>query len=190
MMTLSWFHDPPRGLGESARTVTRPPAAGTFFRCPSAKNPRKLPSADQKGKEAPSVPSSFRGVRSPRVCPQIESRSFWLRAQKAIAIPSAVITGGPEKSPVKSKPAPGGGGRYERKVRTGSRPRRPSHSKPASSTTIAAAKIKRSLERLRALAGGAMLLLERLTIQRNSRPMSAAPCQRDSGSFARQSPTT
>src|SRR5258706_1607366 len=110
-MTLSCFHDPPRGLGDSARTVTGPPAAATFFRCPSAKNPTNFPSKDQKGKEAPSVPSSFRGVRSLRDCTQSKSLSFWLRAENAIAVPSAAITGGPEKSPVKSKPTPGGGGR-------------------------------------------------------------------------------
>src|SRR5229473_3331237 len=177
MMTLSWFHEPPRGLGVSARTVTGPPAAGIFFRWPSAKNPKKFPSADQKGKEAPSVPSIFRGVRSLRVCTQIVSRSFWLRAQKAIAVPPAEMTGGPEKSPVKSKPTSGGGGRYERNVCDGSRPRRPSHSKPASSNTNAAPHIERSVTRLRPSVGGATLTLELLlAIQRNSRAMSAALC--------------
>src|ERR1700731_4805372 len=106
MMTLSWFQDPPRGLGVSARTVTGPPAAGTFFKWPSAKKPTNFPSADQKGKEAPSVPSSFLAARPLRNCTQIESRSFWLRAQNATPVPSGVIAGGPEKSPVKSKPPP------------------------------------------------------------------------------------
>src|SRR5256885_13972327 len=110
-MTLSWFHDPPRGLGVSVRTVTGPPAAGTFFKWPSAKKPRNFPSADQKGKMAPSVPSSFLGFGSLRDCTQIESRSFWLRAQYATAMPSAEITGGPEKSPVKSNPMSAGGGK-------------------------------------------------------------------------------
>src|ERR1039458_2466937 len=103
MMTLSWFHDPPRGFGASARIVTGPPAAGTFFRWLSAKNPRNFPSADQKGNEAPSVPSIFLGARSPNDCTQIKSRSLCVRAQNATAVPSAEIAGGPEKSPGNSE---------------------------------------------------------------------------------------
>src|SRR5580692_5073052 len=122
-MTLSWFHDPPRGLGASARIVTGPPVAGTFLRWPSAKNPRNFPSADQKGNEEFSVPSSFFGVTSLRYCTQMD-RSFWERAQKATAAPSARITGGPEKSPVKSKFISAGGGRNERRRRAGSRSRK------------------------------------------------------------------
>src|ERR1700719_5426760 len=174
MMTLSWFHEPPRGLAASARTVTGPPAAGTFLRWPSAKNPKKLPSADQNGKEAPSVPSILRGVRSLRVCTQIMSRSFWLRALKAIAVPSVVITGGPEKSPVKSKPDPVGGGKYERRVIAGSRPRRPIHNRPASNATTAAAHTQRSAKGLRLSVDDATLLLASAdAIQCSSRPMSA-----------------
>src|SRR5258706_16296594 len=111
MITLSWFQDPPRGFGVSARMVTGPPAAGTFFKWPSAKKPTNFPSADQKGKESPSVPSSFRAAMSPRNCTQIESRSFWLGGQNATAAPADAIVGGPEKSPVKSKPTSAGGGK-------------------------------------------------------------------------------
>src|SRR5260221_4973662 len=111
MITLSWFQDPPRGLGVSARTVTGPPVAGTLFKWPSAKKPTNFPSADQKGKEAPSVPSSFLAVRSLRNWTQIESPSFSLRAQQTTAAPSDAIVVGPEKSPVRSKPTSGGGGK-------------------------------------------------------------------------------
>src|SRR3981189_3250459 len=103
MMTLSWFQEPPRGLGVSARTVTGPPVAGTFFKWPSAKKPTNFPSADQKGKEAPSVPSSFLAARSLRNCTQIESRSFWLRAQNATAAPSGGSVDGPENAPVRTQ---------------------------------------------------------------------------------------
>src|SRR5581483_7874610 len=122
-MTLFSFHVPPRGLGVSASVVTGPPAAGIFFRKPSAKNPMNWPSADQNGKDAPSVPSSFLADNSPSDCTQTESRSFWVRAQNTIAVPWELITGGPEKSPVKSKLICGGGGRNERKVRGTSRER-------------------------------------------------------------------
>src|ERR1700712_3052151 len=114
MITLSWLHEPPRGLGASARTVIGPPDASTFLSRPSAKNPRNFPSADQKGNEAPSVPSIFFAVRSLSDCTQMELRSFWLRMQNATRVPSAVIAGGPEKSPVKSKLISTGGGKNDR----------------------------------------------------------------------------
>src|SRR6185369_8239983 len=102
MITLSRFHVPPRGFGASARIVTGPPAEGIFFIRPPAKNPIDFPSYDQKGNDAPSVPSSFRALNSLNDCTQMEFRSFGVRAQKAIVAPSGDIAGGPEKSPVKS----------------------------------------------------------------------------------------
>src|ERR1700730_8234889 len=175
MMTLSWFQEPPRGLGVSARTVTGPPAAGTFFRWPSAKKPTNFPSADQKGKEAPSVPSSFLAARSLRNCTQIESRSFWLRAQNATAVPSGVIAGGPEKSPVKSKPTSAGGGKYDRSVRAGACSRRVDQTRAASSVAATAAHSRRSRQRRRSLTGGAGLTPEPLlAIQGTSRATPAA----------------
>src|SRR5882757_4690528 len=102
MMTLSRFQEPPRGLGASARMVTGPPAAGTFLRWPPAKKPMNLLSGDQKGNDAPWVSSSFLAESSLRDCTQIEPRSFGLMAQYAIADPSSVMAGGPEKSPRKS----------------------------------------------------------------------------------------
>src|SRR5881394_4138484 len=103
MITLSWFHEPPRAFGASASSETGPPDAEIFFKCPSAKNPMDFPSGDQKGNAAPSVPSSFFARRSLRDCTHRESRSLGLRAQYTIVVPSDVIAGGPEKSPVKSK---------------------------------------------------------------------------------------
>src|SRR5437870_9828096 len=101
MMTLSWFHDPPRALDASANTETGPPDAEIFLRCPSAKNPTDFPSGDQKGNAAPSVPSSLFAASSFSDCTQSASRSFGLRAQYTMALPSGAIAGGPEKSPVK-----------------------------------------------------------------------------------------
>src|ERR1700687_6515449 len=115
MMTLSRFQEPPRGLGASARIVTGPADAGIFFKWASAKNPRNLPSGDQKGKAAPSVPSSFLAASSFRDCTQSVFRSFWFREEKAMAVPSGVMTGGPAASPVKSNWISGGGGKKARK---------------------------------------------------------------------------
>src|ERR1019366_6357914 len=158
MITLSWFQDPPLGLGASASTVNGPPDAATFFRWPSAKKPRNFASADQKGNEAPSVPSSFLAARSLKECTQIESFSFGPQAQNATAVPP---------------------------------PRKFDQTSPASSAATTAAHSRRSRNRRRRLPGGAVLMLEPpLAIQRNSRAMSAAFCQRDSGSFSRQSWTT
>jgi hypothetical protein len=75
-----------------------------------------FPSADQKGNAAPSVPSSFFADNSASDWTQMELRSFEARAQKATAVPSGAKAGGPEKSPVKSKPCSAGGGRNDRKV--------------------------------------------------------------------------
>ncbi len=108
------------------------------------------PSGDQKGKYAPSVPSSFLAVRSPRACTQTESRSFSVRAQKARAVPSGVSTGGPEKSPVKSNPMSAGGGKNDRSIGAGAGCRSPNQTTAATSTTIATAHSERSIHLPRA----------------------------------------
>src|SRR5580704_3765829 len=190
MMTLSWFHEPPRAFGVSASTVTGPPSAGTFFRCPSAKNPRDFASADQNGNEPPSVPSNFLAVKSLKRCTQIASLSLFERAQKATAEPSGAIAGGPEKSPVKSNPVSVGGGRYERSVCSGVGERSVSHNTAPSKSAANPAHSPRSshfaFEEPGAARAGASLAPEPLVaIQRSSRPISAALCQRASGSFAR-----
>src|SRR5713101_5101968 len=146
---LSWFQDPPRAFGASASTVTGPPDAETFFRWPSAKKPTNLPSADQNGNEAPSVPSSFFAVSSLRDRTQIESRSFGVRAQNATAAPSGEITGGPEKSPVKSNPVSVGGIKKDRSDGAGSGARKFDQPRSASNATITAAQRRRSRNRRR-----------------------------------------
>src|SRR5262249_50061240 len=55
-ITPCLFHVPPRPEGASQIVCTGPPDTSTFFSFPSAKNARDLPSADQNGKLAPSVP--------------------------------------------------------------------------------------------------------------------------------------
>src|SRR5262249_53105039 len=64
-MTLSLFHVPPRPPGASHNTVGTPPAIGTFISLPPAKNPMYLPSGDQNGNDAPSVPARARLVTEP-----------------------------------------------------------------------------------------------------------------------------
>src|SRR5579864_3419367 len=192
MITLSWFHDPPRGFGVGASTVTGPPIAATFFRCPSAKNPIHFPSADQNGNAAPSVPSIFFAVTSFKDCTQTESRSFCVRALKAIAVPSALITGGPEKSPVKSKLICAGGGKNDRNVRGSSRGRKYDHicAPTTSATTIASA--HHQLLFWGGTSGCATLAVPAppAAIHRNCRPTSPALCHRSSGSFAKQTCST
>src|SRR6266568_9405308 len=105
-----------------------------------------------------------------------------------MAEPSRVIAGGPEKSPVKSKPESFGGGKEERKVRVNSLPRRLNHATVASKAITAAAQIARSRVRRRGRTGKAVVTDEPLlAIHRRPRATSAAFCQRRSGSFARQS---
>src|SRR5689334_23294496 len=108
-MMLSRFQVPPRALGASARTVTGPPAAETLRSLPSAKKPRYFPSPDQNKAKAPSVPGKRSAVALSSVRTQMELRSLGLRAAKATRVPSGERTGGPEKSPMKSKDVPAGG---------------------------------------------------------------------------------
>src|SRR5688500_20381933 len=57
-MTPSRFHVPPVAT-EARQSVTgEPPSSPTFFNLPLAKNPTKRLSGDQKGSDAPSVPST------------------------------------------------------------------------------------------------------------------------------------
>src|SRR5712672_4340744 len=108
-----------------------------------------------------------------------------------MAVPSELMTGGPEKSPVKSKLICAGGGRNERKVREGSCSRRRDQSRPASSRSASEAHAICSRHFFRGANTGVGVIPEPLVlIQRNSRAISAALCQRDSGSFARQPCTT
>src|SRR6516165_2642895 len=105
---LSGPHAPPRAFGASARIVTEPPETEIFLSLASAKKPIHFPSADQNCHEAPSVPASLSAVGLSRRRIQITFLSLGGCAAKAILVPSGERTGGPEKSPMKSKPMPGG----------------------------------------------------------------------------------
>src|SRR5215831_12517854 len=54
-----------RPLGCSASVTGGPPATAIFFKFPPATNPTNLPSGDQNGYEAPSVPESLRASSEP-----------------------------------------------------------------------------------------------------------------------------
>src|ERR1700751_3890144 len=86
---------PPPAEGASQIVCTGPPVTWTIFNLPSAKKPMDLPSGDQKGSNAPSVPASgsadgeFSGRNHTRVLPcvsvRVSSRVF----------PSGEISGRP-----------------------------------------------------------------------------------------------
>src|SRR5262245_1948774 len=101
-MTLFLPHDPPRAFCASPKMMAGPPPAGIFFNFELAKNATNLPSGDQKGNAAPSVPSSRTAVAEFNDRIQILADSFSLRATNAAWLESGEIAGGPEKSPVKS----------------------------------------------------------------------------------------
>src|ERR1700722_3229970 len=61
-MTPRWLHDAPRPSGASHSICTGPPDSATFFNFPTEKKPMYLPSGDQNGKDACSIPSSIRAV--------------------------------------------------------------------------------------------------------------------------------
>src|ERR1051326_290672 len=104
-MVLSGPQEAPRGLGADAMLVTGPPAAEILRIWPSAKNPRFLPSVDQKGNMALSVPVRRWGAKLLMLRTQIAGMmSLWAPcATKAILVPSGEITGGPAVSPRESR---------------------------------------------------------------------------------------
>ena len=57
-MITPFFQLPPRPNGASQIVIGPPPARRTFFNFPSAKKAIQCPSGDQKGKVAPSLPST------------------------------------------------------------------------------------------------------------------------------------
>src|SRR5229473_1024288 len=67
-ITPSVFQAPPLPDGASQIVCTGPPATSNFFNFPSAKKASDLPSADQNGYAAPSVPGNFRAPRLPISC--------------------------------------------------------------------------------------------------------------------------
>ena len=91
-------HAPPRSSGAEHCVTAVPPAAGTVFSLPSAKNAMVLLSGDQNGYAAPGVPSSgtsrsesSRRTNSPDCLPTLN--------ETTMVLPSGDTTGGPSKRP-------------------------------------------------------------------------------------------
>src|SRR5262245_44058383 len=88
-MTPSPFHEPPKPAGASQSATSPEPLASTRLSLPLAKNPIDLPSGDQNGCDAPSVPGS--GCAEKPSSARIHNR-LWPSASvatKAIRLPSA-----------------------------------------------------------------------------------------------------
>src|ERR1700722_19319948 len=101
IITPRWLHDAPRPSGASQSICTGPPASATFFNFPAEKKPRDLPSGDQKGKDAGTIPSSFRAV--PVVTSRTHnSKSLLPPVRKASLEPSGESAGGLSPTPENS----------------------------------------------------------------------------------------
>src|SRR5215475_6659046 len=86
-ITPSRLQVPPTGTSTSQRVCTGPPVASIFLSRPSAKKPRKRLSGDQKGKVAPSAPSS--GLASEEASARTQSCTLLpVAAVKASQFPS------------------------------------------------------------------------------------------------------
>src|SRR5580765_1597337 len=95
-------HTAPRAKGAAQIMLTGPPSAETRFNLPSAKNPMVFESGDQKGRLAPSVPSSDLGVTLPvddtqsvAGRPAAAAANTIRRPSGAISIPWTAVSGGP-----------------------------------------------------------------------------------------------
>src|SRR5215475_6212318 len=86
-ITPSRFHVPPLPTPTSQSVAGRPPLTSTFFNLPLAKKPIKRLSGAQKGKVAPSVPSS--GLASEEASARTQSCTLLpVAAVKASQVPS------------------------------------------------------------------------------------------------------
>src|SRR5262252_8043437 len=144
---LSLLHAPPRALGASASRVTGPPAAEILRSLPLEKKAMNFPSCDQNGEEDPSVPASFSAVELSSRRTQMEFPCLPVRAANAMRVPSGESTGGPEKSPMKSNPASGGGIIEARITRDCGRGERANHSSRLSRSASPATHQARSRHR-------------------------------------------
>src|SRR5262249_56783738 len=92
-MTPSELQEPSEPVGASQIFCAGPPETSIFLTLPSATKARYLPSGDQKGRVAPSVPpngcavSAFSGRTQIRVLPELSV------ALKAIVRPSGEMRG-------------------------------------------------------------------------------------------------
>src|SRR2546430_11974723 len=116
-----------------------------------------------------------------------ELGSFPTRAEKTILAPSWEMTGGPEKSPLKLNVAFGGGVRYACTVRRTGCGRKASQPMRVRTRRAKASQTMRSqFLRPGCPARATAPDCDEVAIQRSSRAISTALCQRESGSFARQ----
>src|SRR5262245_42806293 len=114
MIVPSRFQLPPRGTEVSHRACGGPPWTSILLSLESAKTPMERLSGDQKGYEAPSVPSNGRAVREARGRTQSRSLPSPVRATKASRRPSGESTTGPGDVPPKLKVDFSGGRIVER----------------------------------------------------------------------------
>src|ERR1700746_4001785 len=183
-MTLSRFHVPPRALGASARIVTGPPEAETLRNLPAAKKAIALLSPDQNGAYAPSVPAILSAVSPASLRTQIKLRSLGARAAKATMVPSGESTGGPGKAPMKSKTVLGGGMMLARTTRGCGCVASSSHASEIIRIVTSNPHNARSRTRDVHCWGRVVIGADwEVLIQRKWRAISAALCQRDSGSL-------
>src|SRR5262249_39411526 len=84
---------PPANPSVSQSTVTGPPSAATFLSFLPAKNPRYLPSGDQKGASASSVFSSGSAFSELRGRIQISRLVLGATAENASSLPSGEMAG-------------------------------------------------------------------------------------------------
>src|SRR5436309_11949403 len=103
MIVPSSLQDPPRPMEASQRVCAGPPCASIFLSLASEKKPRERLSGDQKGKEAPSVPSNGRAERESSGRTHRRSRPSGVRATNASRRPSGDIVTGPGEVPPKEK---------------------------------------------------------------------------------------
>src|SRR5207245_1989764 len=115
MIVPSWFQLPPRAMEVSQMVSGGPPCASIFLSLESAKNPMERLSGDQKGKEAPSVPSRGRADRESSGRTHRSSLPSGVRATKASRRPSGDTATGPEEMPPNRK-ADFSGGRIEERM--------------------------------------------------------------------------
>src|SRR5215470_8331282 len=102
------FHVPPRPCSTAHRSITEFPPTSTIFKALLVKNPICLPSGDQNGYDAPSVPGSrVKAVRSSERTDK-ERVPVLSEPTTAMRLPSGEIAGAP-KRPLKLRVIPSGG---------------------------------------------------------------------------------
>ncbi len=125
-ITLSRFQVPPRRSAASQRVETGPPFEPIFLSFPVDAKPMNLPSGDQNGIVAPSVPASGRAEASSKARTQSCARPSPFRAANTSLFPSGDTATGPAAGQRDSSVVPSGASTLERTsgaVPRGARPR-------------------------------------------------------------------